>query len=139
MNKPIIGVGVIVRKDDMILLGKRTYDEGPDTWCFPGGHLDFNEKAIDSAIREVKEETNLSVNNISFLTYTDDFFYETKQHFVTLVFVADYDGGRLVNKEKENFESWKWFSWTDLPSSLALPLKNVLDQKINPFIRGKSF
>ena len=36
-------------------------------WEFPGGKIEKNETAIQSIIREVKEETNLSISNPVFL------------------------------------------------------------------------
>jgi 8-oxo-dGTP diphosphatase len=43
VKRPLIGVAVIVMKDDRVLLGKRKNSHGADTWAFPGGHLEFNE------------------------------------------------------------------------------------------------
>ena len=40
---PRVGIGVIIRKDNKILLGKRKNAHGEGSWCFPGGHLEFNE------------------------------------------------------------------------------------------------
>ena len=58
-KRPLIGVAVIVTKDDRVLLGKRKNSHGADTWAFPGGHLEFNESIADCAAREVFEETGL--------------------------------------------------------------------------------
>lgn len=42
MNKsPKVGIGVIVRKDNQILLGKRKNSHGDGCWAFPGGHLEY--------------------------------------------------------------------------------------------------
>lgn len=41
-----------------ILLTRRT-DDG--TWCLPGGHMNPGESAVEACIREVEEETGLSV------------------------------------------------------------------------------
>ena len=43
-----------------ILLERRT-DNG--MWCIPGGALELGEDFIDGLKREVKEETNLDINN----------------------------------------------------------------------------
>ena len=36
-------------------------------WEFPGGKIEKNETAVDAIIREVKEETNLTIFNPVFL------------------------------------------------------------------------
>jgi 8-oxo-dGTP diphosphatase len=42
-KRPLIGVSVIIIKDNQVLLGKRKNSHGSGTWAFPGGHLEFNE------------------------------------------------------------------------------------------------
>lgn len=36
---------------------------GPNSWCFPGGEIDYNEKIIYAALREFKEETGIQCWN----------------------------------------------------------------------------
>lgn len=33
-------------------------------WAFPGGHVEPHEGLVDSTIREIKEETNLDIDNL---------------------------------------------------------------------------
>ena len=54
-QRPKIGVGVIVNKDNKVLLLQRKNAHGEGTWCFPGGHLEFNEEIEDCVKREVEE------------------------------------------------------------------------------------
>ena len=42
-KRPLIGIAVMVVKEDRVLLGKRKNSHGSGTWAFPGGHLEFNE------------------------------------------------------------------------------------------------
>ena len=52
----------------------------------PGGHLDFGESFERCAVREVLEETGLSVNadSIQFLTATNDIMTSENKHYITI-------------------------------------------------------
>lgn len=51
----------VVFKDSHVLLVKRRYAPGKGLWAIPGGYINVNEKTLDSAIRELREETCLKV------------------------------------------------------------------------------
>jgi len=42
-ERPKVGVGVIIVKNNKILFGKRKNAHGEGSWSFPGGHLEFKE------------------------------------------------------------------------------------------------
>ncbi|MCX5774664.1 MAG: NUDIX domain-containing protein [Fusobacteria bacterium] len=42
-NRPKVGVGILIIKEDKVLFGKRENAYGDGAWSFPGGHLEFNE------------------------------------------------------------------------------------------------
>lgn len=52
----------LIYKDDKVLVIERTKKDWPGL-TFPGGHIEKNENIIESVIREVKEETGLSISN----------------------------------------------------------------------------
>ena len=60
-QKPKVGLGVCIVKDNKVLLGKRKGSHGAGTWSFPGGHLEFQETWEKCAKREVLEETGLKI------------------------------------------------------------------------------
>lgn len=132
-NRPKIGVGVIVIKDDKVLLGKRKNAHGEGTWCFPGGHLEFNEKIEDCAARETKEETGIEIKNIRMASFTNDIFEKEQKHYVTLFVIAELSSGTPKIMEPEKCESWQWFNWDDMPRPLFVPIQNLLKQDYNPF------
>jgi mutator protein MutT len=120
-----VGTGIILIKDNKILLGKRKNTEvGSGTWGLPGGRVDFGEKAENTAIREVKEETNFNVEEITFLTYSDD-VYEN-EHWVTLFYITSHFTGVLENKEIDKCEEWKWFDINKMPKNCFSAIKEVI-------------
>jgi len=121
-----VGVGVIILKDNKILLGERIGAHGANTWATPGGHLEFGENVDACAKREVLEETGLRINAIENLDYTNDVFASEDKHYITLFVVAhDFDGEVSV-KEPNKCKQWQWFDLDNLPDKLFLPLTNFL-------------
>lgn len=137
MDRPVVGLSVIVKKGNKVLVGKRKDIAGHNMWGFPGGHLEFGETPEQGAKREVFEETNLQIKNVKFETITNDIRKEFKNnHYVTLFFTANYNSGNIINKEPHKCSEWKWVMWDFFLSSkkdLFWPMQNLLKQNFNPF------
>ncbi len=143
MKYPGVGVGVIVirdfvngnNKEKKILLGKRISNYGKNTWCFPGGKLDFGETPENCAIRETYEETGLKIKKSSIRKgpYTNDVSESRESHYITLYFTAEWESGEAKVMEPEKCAEWRWFSWNNLPEPLFLPTRNLVKDGFNPF------
>lgn len=131
-KKPIIGVGIIIIKDNKILLGKRKTTLGKGHWAFPGGALEFKEEIEDCARREVIEETGLKIKNLKRGPIANCIF-DDDSHILSLVIVADHDSGELINVEPDKCEGWQWFEWNNLPEPLFLPTKKLKELNFDPF------
>jgi 8-oxo-dGTP diphosphatase len=129
-QRPKVGVGVIIREDNKILLGKRINSHGSNTWSPPGGHLEFFESPEECARREVLEETGITVKNIYPSFYTNDFYTQENKHYITLYFICDYDSGVPTVLEPTKCLEWRWFGWQELPSPLFLSFENFV-KRIN--------
>ena len=135
MNKEVlVGVGVIILRNNRILLGERIGSHGAETWATPGGHLEVGESMEDCAKREVLEETGLDVKVVKNYGFTNDIFEAESKHYVTLFVVASCDKGDAEIKERDKCKQWKWCELDDLPQPLFLPLLNLL--RDNPDFRG---
>ena len=69
---------VIIYDDDKVLIMKRNNDG--DDWDLPGGHLEKGESTEEGATRETKEETNLDVNKLQYVSQDKRItFYQCKR------------------------------------------------------------
>jgi 8-oxo-dGTP diphosphatase len=63
VNAPavVVAVGAIVRREGTVLLIQRGRAPAAGKWSVPGGRVEFGEPLADAVVREVREETGLSV------------------------------------------------------------------------------
>jgi len=68
---------LVLNEKNQLLLGKRLVEPAKGQWCLPGGFVELDESMEQAALRELKEETNLSGKAISFAgcTYQKSDFY----------------------------------------------------------------
>jgi 8-oxo-dGTP diphosphatase len=131
LQRPGVGVGVLVVHQGLLLLGKRRGSHGAGHWAAPGGRLEFGEALEDCARRELTEETGLVARHLELGPYTNDVFEaegesgQVAQHFVTVYVVARSLQGTPRNLEPEKCEGWAWFGWDALPTPLFQPLQNL--------------
>jgi 8-oxo-dGTP diphosphatase len=129
MIQPKVGVGIIIEKNDQVLLLRRKNVLGDGTWSTPGGHLDYGEAPEECAAREAYEETGVHVSDIRFVGVTNDIFEESKKHYITLWMVAKKcEGEPCVNADYEMSEV-KWFKWDDLPEQLFIPFRKIVEDQ----------
>ena len=133
ISRPKVGIGIYIRKDGKVLLGKRKNSHGAGTWSGPGGHLEMYESWEECAIREVREETGLEIQNLKLMTATNDIFEKEQKHYITLALRADWKSGEVQNPEPEYCEGWEWFAWDQLPEPKAIYFANFLKTGYNPF------
>ena len=129
LNRPFVGVGVLILKDGKILLSQRKGEYGRDTWSPPGGNLEYNEDVFDCAKRETLEETGIEIENLQKGPYINDHNAPNNKHYITLYVKADYKSGNPRIMEPEKSGEWHWFSWNALPSPLFYPFQNFINHK----------
>ncbi|MEK6927646.1 MAG: NUDIX hydrolase [Nanoarchaeota archaeon] len=128
MDRPKVGVGVIIVKNNNVLLLNRKGAHGVGTWSFPGGHLEFGESEEDCARRETLEEVGVKIKNIKSVAYTNDIFESEGKHYITLFVSAEIESGTPKICEPEKCSEMNWFSIDNLPSPLFLPIQNLLNK-----------
>lgn len=132
VQRPHVGVGVIISKDQQVLLIRRSNAHGAGTWCPPGGHLEYGETPQQCAIREAQEETGVTITNPVFRAITNDVFEEEHKHYLTVWLEGTYVSGEPVIQSSRELSSVGWFSWDALPEPLFLPFEHLLTGQCDP-------
>jgi 8-oxo-dGTP diphosphatase len=132
INRPKVGVGVLIRKDGKVLIGKRKNAHGAGEWSFPGGHLEYHESPETACSRETMEEAGITIKNVKPLSFTNDIFPGPDMHYITLYFVADYASGEVKNMEPHKCEGWEWHDWNNLPQPLFQGIEHLKQQPVSP-------
>lgn len=138
--KPGLGVGVMILKDDKVLLGLRNPNKekasselnGQGTWTMPGGKVEYMEKLADAAKRELEEETSLIANDLKLICISDDM--TDTAHYVTAGFLVNEYSGEIKTMEPETILEWKWFDINNLPSNMYKPSKKVIEKYLKGII-----
>ncbi|MES3033936.1 MAG: NUDIX hydrolase [Gemmatimonadota bacterium] len=120
-----VGVGVIVVRDGLVLLGERMGSHGAGSWALPGGNLEFGESVEACAARELLEETGLQLTRVRPAPYTVDWFPDHHKHYVTLFVQAFHVTGEPARLEPEKCLGWQWCDWHALPRPLFAPLASL--------------
>jgi 8-oxo-dGTP diphosphatase len=116
-----IVVAAVIVKDKSVLLLKRRKDEEtfPGIWEFPSGKREFGESSIEALIREVKEETGLSII-VDNPVYVFEYIVErpneirdvTQINFLTRL----ANSNQKIRINKEEHEEARWFTKEEIIS-----------------------
>ena len=117
---PVVTVGALIFDDGGRVLMIRTH-KWSNMWGIPGGKTKFGETSEDALRREIKEETELEIEDIRFVLVQDcirsrEFFREA--HFVLLNYTCRCVGPAEVRLNDEALE----FRWVTLDAAMNLRL-----------------
>lgn len=141
------GIGVMILKSGMVLLGKRHDDpekassllHGEGTWTMPCGKLHFGDSFEEATCREILEETGVKVDKekLKIISLANDIVKDA--HFITVgLLCEDFEGEPKV-MEPDEITEWKWFSLDNLPSPIFFPSKKIINNYLSKkFYKFKS-
>ena len=129
-------VAVVVTNAQRVLFGRRRLANGEFEWQLPGGWIETGESPQQAARREVVEETGLRLQDLRFVSVTNNVFSSHK-HSISLVFEAECsDEGELITREYEKCYAWEWRRWDELNDQLFLPLRLLRQSGYRPFLKS---
>jgi len=126
MRREFSAGAVLVRRLEgrWVVAAIRPGGKPPGTWALPKGRIDEGERAEATALREVAEETGVSVHPIVKLGDSRYWFsWDGERVFkVVSFFLVRYEGGRLGDIPEEfrhEVEEARWLPLAEAPNLLA--------------------
>jgi len=121
---PKLTVDMIVENDsgEILLIERKNPPYG---WALPGGFVDYGEKVENAAVRELAEETGISVsiNKINLLGVYSDPLRDPRGHTASVVYYVK------ANAEAEAADDAKeaaFFAKSNIPENIAFDHRKIL-------------
>lgn len=109
--RPVLGVGALILRENHVLLVERGKPPLVGYWSIPGGLVETGERLEDALIREVWEETGLTVTTDFIATVFERIMPDAtggcEYHYVLVDFYCTVHGGDL--RPGDDASSVQWF------------------------------
>ena len=103
-------MGAVAVDNDRLLLVRRGHGPAAGEWSIPGGRVEAGETLAEALIREVREETAISIEPVALAGFrevvTRDAQERVERHFVILCFAARWLAGEPVLNEELAEAHW---------------------------------
>jgi 8-oxo-dGTP diphosphatase len=109
-TRPFLAVSATIYRDGRILLVRRARDPGRDLFSLPGGVVEAGETLAEAVMREVREETGLTVAPVQLAGHREvivrDAEGRVERHFVILSFACRWRAGEATLSDEVAETRW---------------------------------
>ena len=117
-DRPYVGVGVIVFRDQEVLLIKRNKEPNKGQWSIPGGKQIIGETVADAAKRELLEETGVKVDQLLLVDVVDtiipDVEGKIKYHYTLVEYMGQCPSGET--RPGDDAQEARWVCMNEIDS-----------------------
>jgi len=125
MNDPRVGVGVMIVRDEQVLMARRKSGQRPGWYGWIGGKLEFGETLQACAIREAREEAGIRIAKLRLLCVST--IIASDQHWIDVEFQAEIESGEPRATRPDEIDEWAWYPLDDLPRPIFEPAQYALE------------
>ncbi|MGD0787638.1 MAG: NUDIX hydrolase [Terracidiphilus sp.] len=123
---PLIGVGAVVVDGGRVLLVRRGTEPMKGHWTLPGGLVEVGEPLETAVVREVREETGLTVEPVELIELLDRIHRQgerVRYHYVIADYLCRAAGGAL--QAASDADAVRWVERAEWNSHSALIIEPV--------------
>jgi mutator protein MutT len=123
---PLVAVGAVVVNEGRVLLVRRGREPLKGHWSLPGGLLEVGEALADGLVREVREETGLTVEPVELIELLDRIHRDgerVRYHYVIADYLCRVVSGELA--AASDADAARWVERAEWNSHSALKLDPV--------------
>ncbi|WP_203640936.1 bis(5'-nucleosyl)-tetraphosphatase [Levilactobacillus andaensis] len=98
-------------------------------WGFPKGHVEGNETDIETAVREIREETQLQATIDPEFHADLDYDMKNGHHKHVVLYTSQVPADVTITRQVEEISEYGWFDYQTARKTLSYDnLKGLLDQ-----------
>jgi len=116
----------------ILLLHRQDHKPEGNTWGVPAGKVDPGEEIVDTMLREIKEETGLTISSSQISYYSKVYVKFPTYDFIYHMFSTNFGNKPQITINNTEHKDFQWVSITE---SLKMPLIQDLDNCIKLFYK----
>ena len=109
-DRPFLAVSAAIIRDGRVLVTQRARGPGIGIWSMPGGVVEAGETLTEALVREIKEETALTIEPVTLAGHREvvvrDKDGRALRHFVILCFASRWVAGEPQLNEELSDARW---------------------------------
>ncbi|HWY69710.1 MAG TPA: NUDIX hydrolase [Terriglobales bacterium] len=141
-DRPLLGVGAVIVRNDQVLVVRRANPPLQGQWSIPGGLVDTGETTKEAVLREIREETSLTIEPIELIEVFErilrDADSRVQYHYVVIDYLC-----RLVSGEPSpgsDVSEARWAKFEDLQLLGITPeTTSVIHKALNAATKSSAF
>lgn len=102
-------------QDDILMILAQGENDPHPYWTLPGGRVEKGETARQALVREVQEETGLTIIAIGQLAYQTEMQFDDVKTFAEVYEVASWNGDLSINDPEDEILD---VAWLPLPQAI---------------------
>lgn len=109
-QRPFLAVSAAIFRNGKVLVVRRARKPALNLYTLPGGAVEAGETLVEAAIREVREETSLSIKPVALAGHREviarDDAGKVERHFVIMCFASRWLSGEPVLSDELDDSRW---------------------------------
>jgi len=141
-DRPLLGVGAIIVRQEKVLVVRRATSPLKGDWSIPGGLVETGETTREAVVREISEETGLTIEPIELIEVFERILRDrdsrVEYHFVVIDYLC-----RIVSGDSHpgsDVSEIRWARFDDLEELRITPeTRNVIQKALDAAQRSSEF